>query len=298
MVSDPCSASTANAVVFHDSGASVITSATVVNGQTLDVTIKRPTNSFAVSEGVNDRCGAMTAQVFTDNDGTDTNPTNSWASITGPDFTTGDYTLKLDTTLALTIIGTSATIDQTLYIKTVISSYTSQKQYTAIVVTINAATCDCSAMLWTNPTATAVTAPVASTTSQTFPLPIQDTSNTATNGAFAKCFLNGGTCASSGVFPIASVKYDDGSASGIALPGWFSISQSLTNSQSIDISPTDASHIGTHRINVVFESTYGPDPNYQALVITVTCTVTSITQPAAPTTNLSYNVYDASNTHH
>ena len=75
------------------------------------MTVKAPTNSFATSEGIIDRCGAMSAQVFTLGDGSDTNPTNNWVTITGPNFTTGDYTLAIDTKLALNIIGTSATID-------------------------------------------------------------------------------------------------------------------------------------------------------------------------------------------
>jgi hypothetical protein len=241
----------------------------------------------------------MSAAVFTNNDGTDTNPTNSWASVTGPAFGTGDYTLKLDTKLALTLIGTDATKNVQLYIKTILTSYSSQLKYTPFTVTLNAPSCDCTAMLWTNPTAKTVTAPGAATTSETFPLPVQDTTNKATNGAFAKCFLSGGSgCASTGTFPIASVKYDDNSPSGIALPSWFVITQASDNNQAIQIKPTAASHIGTHKIKVVFDSTYGPNPNYQALTITVTCVVTSITQPAAPTTNLSYTVYDKSNSHH
>lgn len=153
-------------------------------------------------------------------------------------------------------------------------------------------------MLWTNPTPTAVTAAVAATTTQAFPLPVQDTSNKSTNGAFAKCFLNGGTCPSTGTFPINNVKYDDGSPSGIALPNWFEISQANNNNQNLVIKPTGASHIGTHKIKVVFDSTHGPNPNYHALTITVTCQVVSITQPSNPNTNLSYNVYDPSNTKH
>ena len=147
-------------------------------------------------------------------------------------------------------------------------------------------------MLWTNPTSKAVIAAVAATTTDSFPLPVQDTSNTASNGAFAKCFLNSGTCASSGTFPIADVKYDDGSASGIALPAWFEISQAANNAQNLVIKPTAAAHIGTHKIKVIFDSTYGPNPNYEAMVITVTCQVVSIAQPSAPVSNLSYNVYD------
>jgi len=98
-VTDPCSASTAATVVFKDSGDSVVTSTAVTDGNSVVITIDSPTNSFSVSEGVSDRCGAMSAAVYTLQDGSDTNPTNNWASITGPDFTTGAYTLTIDTSL-------------------------------------------------------------------------------------------------------------------------------------------------------------------------------------------------------
>ena len=98
-VTDPCSASTANAVVFNDSNPTVVTDIAVTDGNSVVITIDAPTNSFSVSEGVSDRCGAMSAAVYTDNNGSDTNPTNNWASISGPDFSTGAYTLTIDTSL-------------------------------------------------------------------------------------------------------------------------------------------------------------------------------------------------------
>ena len=60
-IQDPCSGSTANAVVFHNANSQVITAGSVTNGNTLAITIKAPTNSFATSEGVIDRCGPMSA---------------------------------------------------------------------------------------------------------------------------------------------------------------------------------------------------------------------------------------------
>lgn len=67
----------------------------------------------------------MSAAVFNLGDGTDTNPTNSWATVTGPNFTTGDYTLKIDTKLALDLVGTASTINKIVYIKTILTSYSS-----------------------------------------------------------------------------------------------------------------------------------------------------------------------------
>jgi hypothetical protein len=222
-VTDPCSASTAEATVFKDGSNNVITSVTVTDGTAATtITIDAPTNSFATSETVPDRCGSMSAAVYTDNDGNDTNPTNNWAEITGPDFTTGAYTLTIDTTKDLTLIDDEATVAKTLYIKTVIVDYNSQTQYSSFTVNIGEATCDCSALLWTNPSATTVTLAVGSTDTPTFPLPTQDTTNTATNNAFAKCFAGDSPvgCASTGSFAASDVKYDDGTPSYTTLPSW------------------------------------------------------------------------------
>jgi hypothetical protein len=157
-------------------------------------------------------------------------------------------------------------------------------------------------MLWTNPSPTAATVAVSADSTQTFPLPIQDTSNTASNAAFAKCFLNSGTCPSTGTFPIADVKIDDGTPSGAAIDSsWMIITQSATNSQTIEIKPRLASHIGTHKIKVIFDSLHGPNPTYEALTITVTCQVTSVAPPAAPSVgdaSLTYTVYDPTNISH
>lgn len=46
---------------------------------------------------------------------------------------------------------------------------------------------------------------------------------------------------------------------------------------------------------------YGPNPTYEALTLTVTCQVTSVAPPAAPSVgdaSLTYTVYDASNVSH
>ena len=125
-VTDPCAASTMNAVVFKDSGASTVTATTVTDGLNVVITIDAPTNSFATSEGVIDRCGSMSAIVVTDSDGNDTNPTNNWATITGPDFTTGAYTLTIDTSLDQTLIADESTVAISLYVKTVLTDYNSQ----------------------------------------------------------------------------------------------------------------------------------------------------------------------------
>ena len=107
-----------------------MTSATVTNGGSTTVTIVAPTNSFATAEGVYDRCGSMSAAVYDNNNGSDVNPTNNWASVSGPDFSTNDYTLTIDTSLKMDLIGESSTTTITIYIKTTIVDYNTQTQYT------------------------------------------------------------------------------------------------------------------------------------------------------------------------
>ena len=184
-ITDPCSGSTANSNVFKDSGTdATITAISVTDGNSITVNIDAPTNSFAVSESVADRCGSMSLAVYTTNDGSDTNPTNNWASVTGPDFTTGKYVLTIDTSADLNLIADESTVALTLYIKTIIVDYNTQLQYTAFTVNIDATTCDCTALLWTNPSATTQTVAVSATETPSFALPAADTTNTATNAAF------------------------------------------------------------------------------------------------------------------
>ena len=249
--------------MFKDDSANVITSLTVTDGAAAaTVTIDAPTNTFAVSEGVADRCGSMSAVVYTDNDGNDTNPTNNWAQITGPDFTTGAYTLTIDTTKDLTLIDDEATVAKTLYVKTVITTYNSQTQYSTFTINIGEATCDCTALLWTNPSPTAVTLAVGSTDTPTFPVPTADTTNTATNNAFAKCYAGSSPCAVTGMFGSADVKYDDGTPSYTTLPSWMTFTTTNISTQTLSLAPTDGTHEGTFNIMVIFDSTYGPNPDY------------------------------------
>lgn len=59
--------------------------------------------------------------------------------------------MTIDTTKDLELIGTESTVTQTLYIKAVLDDYNTIKSYTLINIVINQATCDCSALGWTNP---------------------------------------------------------------------------------------------------------------------------------------------------
>ena len=245
-MTDPCAASTAEALVFRDSTNAVVSSTSVTDGNSVVITIDAPTNSFATSEGVSDRCGTMSAAVYTNNDGSDTSPNNNWAAMTGPDFSTGAYTLTIDTSLDQTLIDNESTIAIVIYVKTTIVDYNSQTQYSSFTVNIGEATCDCTALLWANPSMTSVSIAVGSTDTPTIPVPTADTTNRSTNTAFDKCYVSGNDCAVTGSFSASDVKYVDGSASGAALPSWITITSTGTETQTISLAPTDGTHEGTH----------------------------------------------------
>ena len=68
----------------------------------------------------------MAFAVFTDNDGTDTAPTE-WATITAG--TTMAWKLTLDTSKDFTLLGNDATVPITLYIKKTLDNWGSFSDY-------------------------------------------------------------------------------------------------------------------------------------------------------------------------
>ena len=114
-------------------------------------------------------------------------------------------------------------------------------------------------------------------------IPTADTSATATNTAFAKCYFDSGTCDEAGQFDAGSIVLDDGSA----LPAWITFDDST---QVLTIDPT-YTEMGTTTLKVTYTTTFGEDPTYTALVITVECTVTGFTKPADPS-DLAYTVWN------
>ena len=95
-----------------------------------------------------------------------------------------------------------------------------------------------------------------------------------------------GSCGTAGSF--TSVTLADGSA----LPSWITTKESNTK---IDIAPTDGSVKASNdwTVKVVFTPTNGSNnPTYNAVVITVTCEITSFAVSGAGTTSHTYNVFD------
>ena len=60
----------------------------------------------------------------------------------------------------------------------------------------------------------------------------------------------------------------------------------------IAVAPTNGDAVGTHTIRVVMTPTHGAVETYDMLQVVITCTIASINDVAAPTTGLTYILYD------
>ena len=59
----------------------------------------------------------------------------------------------------------------------------------------------------------------------------------------------------------------------------------------LTVTPTDGTHIGTWTLTLTQTTASGADPSFDAVVVTVTCTLTAVANPTNPATQ-TYNIYD------
>ena len=215
-------------------------------------------------------CGATTFALYADT--SDTALSSAWVVLTGP-ASNGEYTITIDTTVDLTLIDNEASVTHNIQVKSTLSEYTSRTNYSQLTITITEIGCDCSALAWDNPSHLTPTVAVGTPSTQTVPIPTANTAATATNNAFQKCYLNSGTCATTGSFlDSTGIKYDDGTtAGGVTLPSWITYTSTSSTTQTVTLDPPDGTYVGTHTVLATFSSTHGSDPTYTAFVITVTC---------------------------
>ena len=75
--------------------------------------------------------------------------------------------------------------------------------------------------------------------------------------------------------------------------GQGSLPSFITHSAGVlTVTPTDSTHMGTWTISVTQTTVYGDDPVWDAVVITVGCTISTMTPDAAPSSGLTYILYD------
>ena len=177
---DPCTTATINSVIFSP------TTISVMDGNVATTTFSVPTNS--VMDSKNDPallCGTTSFAIF-ENTSDLALSSSGWAVLSGP--VNGVYTITIDTTRDLTLIGDEASVSHPIQVKAKLDSYTTRVTYTQLPITITQAGCDCSSLAWDNPSSLAVTVAVGTPSTQTVPIPSANTAATATVNAFKKCY--------------------------------------------------------------------------------------------------------------
>jgi len=156
-------------------------------------------------------------------------------------------------------------------------------------VTISAATCDCNKLLWDAPTMLDKVVDVAlGPLSVTIPTATQNANSKLPTPEIRKCFATGGNnCASTSTWTPIVVATNN-------LPS-FIVQTGTTDA--LTITPTTAAHMGTWTIKVTQTITYAAfgTPKtvvFDAVKVTVGCTISTIPNPSPPTTGLTYNLYD------
>jgi hypothetical protein len=292
IATDPCLTTTLDSVTVNDLNNSnnVVTSTTIVDGttQTSQFQLATLTHDLGTAKSNQAICNAFSVAVYTDNDGTDTAPSNNWVYITQSG---ANYLIDIDTTRDLNLLTTESTVSFNIYVKVSLDDYTDRVSYTLFTVTVTQVACDCQYLLWSDPTTTTATVTVGSTDTVNVPKPVESTSQRSTITAFDNCYVLSTPCSVDGSYAAGSITLSATDADTLAWASFTSTGAVDVTTQTIDFTPTKT-EIGTHTFAVVFTPDSGSAITWN-WVVTVTCTVTSFAQPAAPTTGLTYNIYDA-----
>ena len=183
---NPCTTATITALSFSPAAP------TVVFGNTVYTEWNTPTTSVDVTHSSDGGfCGPITYEIFHDEaDAVLTSAYNAdWAVISQESGDT--YRLTFDTNEDQALLGSLETENFTMYIKSTLTDW-SVSEYDSITVTVTEATCDCSFLEWTAPDVLETIVAVDTPDTPAVPVPTEDTSLTATNPAFAKCYLDAG----------------------------------------------------------------------------------------------------------
>lgn len=168
-----------------------------MDGNTATTTFTVPTNSVMDTHSDPALLCGETSYVLYD-DVNDTPLQSAWAVLSGP--VSGVYTITIDTTVDLTLIGAEASVSHPIQVKSTLDSYTGVTRHNQLDITITSVGCDCSYLAWDNPSHLTPTVAVGTPSIQTVPIPTANTGATATVNAFEQCYQNGGTCATTGTF--------------------------------------------------------------------------------------------------
>ena len=267
MIQDPCDTS-----VITPLG---LSAQTIINGGTYTWTFTEAVIAIETANEGQNLCGARTYKVYMPG-GTTTEVTGDWMTLT--DDGAGNYELTASP-IDDTLVGQSP-LDLVLEIL-----LPSQPNHVGIqetlTVTVDAATCDCSLITWDNPaSASTLTVGVADTTSNTITIP-EATVNAASQTAVPEIRVCAITTPCDLTYTNALVNVDLG-----ALPAFMSVSGTT-----LTVTPTTSAHLGTWPLQLTQTVSSGTSPVFEAIIVTVDCTLTDVADPGNPATQ-TYYIYD------
>jgi hypothetical protein len=156
-VTDPCDITTLDALAL------TATTITVIDGDSDFIEWDIPTVEADTRLDGTGLCNAVEFEVYEDT--ADTPVTIAgWAVVTTE--TSGKIRLTVDTA-NVDLIDAEASVDYTLQIRSRLTDYPDRKHYTEVAVTINAATCDCQYLLWSDASRVAGTGETPSSVAET-----------------------------------------------------------------------------------------------------------------------------------
>ena len=263
---------TFNVIILDPCNTSVITphalsAQTIVNGASYEWSFNEAKIAIETANENKKLCGARLYKVFM-TDGT-TEVTGDWMTVTETPAGSGKYKLKASPIKDSLVTGSALT----LKFKTTLPTQPTHPGITEdLLVTVVDATCNCDLITWDNPQSIPATLSilVAANSGNTVTIPeatINVPSKTATPAirVCAKAPKNG--CAET--YTSALVEKTSGS-----LPNWMSVSGTT-----LTVTPTKGDHIGVWTMKLTQTTASGADPVFDAVKVTVTCTLTAVANP-------------------
>ena len=205
----------------------------------------------------------------------------SWISIAAKVGSAGTFTITASPILESFV----ATQSYNLY--TTLDNYDDEHSHPGrtdtLTIVVQAATCDCTDVVRDHPAASAHAGAVSDGgTTVAIPIAIINQSDSeALNPKIRWCYSSAANCANTATY---AVTMDDNSV----LPSFI-----VSDGTTLTVTPTVGLEVDVYIIKTVMTPTYGAVETYSTLTITITCTIASINDVAAPSSDLDYILYDS-----
>lgn len=277
-VVDPCVGGTINDPT--------LTAMTVQNGGTATEDFLDATDTVDDTYTIDGLCGDRDYAVYeTDSSGSPL----TWITVEKDTTAIGTHTITANPDDVSLVTG----VQHQLELRITYVDYPSHAgKWVTLPITVNAADCDCELLLWDEPSRVDQTINVGITVGEAVSVPVA-TPNDASRSAsqeINRCYI-GSACVETSTYALTLA---DGSALPLSGNGGFITLNG--DSSAMTVYPTKPEDIGTWSIWMTQDTASGANPYYEALEITVGCTITDIASPTAPDEGsgwtLTYNVYD------